>query len=128
MKKFVTVFVIGSAFALFACNKTEAGDLYRILNADSLVTARRADLLTFMYLNSRGNKSAVRALYNQLNAQGLLVNFQPGAVVKVTYYYDDGTAQFQGSRLIGYIATADLSEYLGKQGQSNWQQVQDDEL
>jgi hypothetical protein len=128
MKKFVTVFVIGSAFALFACNKTEAGDLYRILNADSLVTARRADLLTFMYLNSRGNKSAVRALYNQLNAQGLLVNFQPGAVVKVTYYYDDGTVQFQGSRLIGYIATADLSEYLGKQGQSNWQQVQDDEL
>jgi hypothetical protein len=48
-------------------------------------------------------------------------------VVKVTYYYGDGTAQIQGSRLIGYIATADLSEYLGKQGQSNWQQVQDDE-
>jgi hypothetical protein len=93
-----------------------------------LVTARRADLLTFMYLNSHGNKPAVRALYNQLNAQGLLVNFQPGAVVKVTYYYGDGTAQIQGNRLIGYIATADLSEYLGKQGQSNWQQVQDDEL
>jgi hypothetical protein len=107
-----------------------AYDVYdlRILNADSLVTARRADLLTFMYLNSHGNKPAVRALYNQLNAQGLLVNFQPGAVVKATYYYGDGTAQIQGNRLIGYIATADLSEYLGKQGQSNWQQVQDDEL
>ena len=127
MKKLFTVFVIGSAFALFACNKTEAGDLYRILNSDSLVTARRADLLTFMYLNSHGNKPAVRALYNQLNAQRLLLNFQPGAVVKVTYYYGDGTAQIQGNRLIGYIATADLSEYLGKQGQSNWQQVQDDE-
>ncbi len=126
MRKLLIVLAIGSAFALFGCNQTEAGDLYRIFNADSLVTARRADLLTFLYLNSHGNKPAVRALYNQA-AEGLLINFQSGAIVKVTAYYGDGTAQIAGSRLVGYIATDDLSEYLGKQGQSNWQRVQDDE-
>jgi hypothetical protein len=74
MRKLLIVLAIGLAFALFGCNKIEAGDLYRIFNADSLVTA-----------------------------------------------------QIAGSRLVGYIATDDLSEYLGKQGQSNWQRVQDDE-
>jgi hypothetical protein len=57
MRKLLIAFAIGSAVALFVCNKTEAGDLYRILNSDSLLTARRADLLTFMYLNSHGNKT-----------------------------------------------------------------------
>jgi hypothetical protein len=61
MRKLIIAFAIGSALALFGCNKIEAGDLYRIVNSDSLVTARRADLLTFIYLNSHGNKPAVRA-------------------------------------------------------------------
>jgi len=77
-----------------------------------------------MYLNSHGNKPAVRALYNQLGAQGLLINFQPGVVVKVTSFYGDGTAQIAGDRLIGYIATDDVSEYLGPQ-RSNWEKVND---
>jgi len=65
MRELLIVLAIGSAFALFGCNKTEAGDLYRIFNADTLVTARRADLLTSMYLNSHRNQPAVRALYNR---------------------------------------------------------------
>ena len=112
MKKLLILLAVGTALSLFYTNRTEAGELYRILNSDTLVTARRADLLTFMYLNSHGNKPAVRALYNQLGAQGLLINFQPGVVVKVTSFYGDGTAQIAGDRLIGYIATDDVSEYL----------------
>jgi hypothetical protein len=128
MKHLLILFSIAWAFALFTCDQSKAGDLYRILNANSLVTARRADLVTFMYLNSHGNKPAVHALYSQLEAQGLLINMQPGAVVTVTHYYDDGTAQIRGNGLIGYIATDDLSEYVGKQGESNWKQVQNGDL
>ena len=102
MKKLLILLAVCTALSLFYTNRTEAGELYRILNSDTLVTARRADLLTFMYLNSHGNKPAVRALYNQLSAQGLLVNFQPGVVVKVTSFYGDGTAQIADDRLIGY--------------------------
>jgi hypothetical protein len=126
MKKLVILLAVGTALSLFYTNRTEAGELYRILNSDTLVTARRADLLTFMYLNSHGNKPAVRALYNQLSAQGLLVNFQAGVVVKVTSFYGDGTAQIADDRLIGYIATDDLSQYLGPQ-RFNWEKVNDKE-
>src|ERR1700741_2395388 len=104
MNRMLTFLLIASAAALLNCAEAEADDLYRILNNNSLVTARRADLVTFMYLNSHGSKAAVRALYNQLDSQGLLVNLQPGAVVTVTYYYGDGTAQIEGNGLVGYIA------------------------
>jgi hypothetical protein len=126
MKKLLILLAVGTALSLFYTNRTEAGELYRILNSDTLVTARRADLLTFIYLNSHANKPAVRALYNQLSVQGLLINFQPGVVVKVTSFYGDGTAQIAGDRLIGYIATDDLSQYLGPQ-RSNWEKVNDKE-
>jgi hypothetical protein len=128
MNRMLTFLMIASTVALLTCAEAEADDLYRILNTNSLVTARRADLVTFMYLNSHGNKAAVRTLYNQLNSQGLLVNLQPGAVVRVTYYYSDGTAQIEGNGLIGYIATNDLSEYVSRRGDSKWKQVQNDEL
>jgi hypothetical protein len=128
MTRMLTFLLIASAATLLTCAEAEADDLFRILNTNSLVIARRADLVTFMYLNSHGNKAAVRALYNQLDSQGLLVNLQPGAVVRVTYYCGDGTAQIEGNGLIGYIATNDLSEYVGKRGDSKWKQVRNDEL
>lgn len=128
MNRMLTFLMIASTVALLTCAEAEADDLYRILNTNSLVTARHADLVTFMYLNSHGNKAAVRTLYNQLDSQGLLVNLQPGAVVRVTYYYGDGTAQIEGNGLIGYIATNDLSEYVGRRVDSKWKQVQNDEL
>ena len=113
MKRLLTLLALSTAFSLLYANRTEAGDIYRILNSDTLVTARRADLVTFMYLNSLHNKAAVRALYRSLAAQGLLVNFQPGAVVEVSKYYGDGTAQITGSALVGYIATNDLTVFMG---------------
>jgi hypothetical protein len=127
MKGLLPLLIAVSAVALFICNTVEAGDLFRILNANTLVTARRSDLTTFMYLNSHGDKDAIRGLYNQLAAQGLLVNFQPGAVVEVTHYYDDGTAQVQSDSRVGYIARSDLTEFVGPRGQSNWQKAQDEQ-
>jgi len=109
MKKLLLVLGVIACATIAA----QAGDLYRIFNPNSLVTARRSDLVTFMYLNRIHNKPAVRALYNSLAYQRLLVNFQPGAIVEVTSYYGDGTAQITGQRLIGYIATDDLTQYLG---------------
>jgi hypothetical protein len=123
MKRLLTLLALSTAFSLLYANRTEAGDIYRILNSDTLVTARRADVLTFMYLNSLHNKPAVRALYRSLAAQGLLVNFQPGAMVEVTKYYGDGTAQITGSALIGYIATNDLTLFMGARPTPGFQTV-----
>lgn len=103
-----------------------AGDIYRIHNYNSLVTAQHGDLVTFMSLNDRGLKSAVRAMYRNLENTGALFNLQPGIAVEVAEYYTDGTARIVWSRegtqyidyngnedYCGYIAKADLSEYLG---------------
>ena len=123
MKRLVTLLAVATTLSLLCANRTEAGDIYRVLNTDTLVTARRADLLTFMYLNSLHSKAAVRALYRSLAAQGLLVNFQPGAVVEVTKYYADGTAQITGGALIGYIATNDLTLFMGVRPTPGFQTV-----
>ena len=98
-----------------------AGDFYRINNRDSLITARHADLTTFIGLNQRHMKAAVRDMYYRLNSQGLLFNLQPGAVVEVTYYFNDGAAQIEWDNGAhrGFIAKADLSSFLGGTGQSN---------
>jgi hypothetical protein len=92
-----------------------AGDIYRINNPDSLVTARHEDLATFMALNTRQMKQAVRDMYRRLEAEGALFNLQPGARVKVVEYYDDGIARIEwgGGEHTGYIAKNDLSSYLG---------------
>ena len=60
-----------------------AGDIYRINNPESLVTASHEDLATFMALNARQMKQAVRDMYRRLESEGRLFNLQPGARVKV---------------------------------------------
>ena len=72
-----------------------AGDIYRIHNPNSLVTANRGDLEVFMALNARHMKQAVRDLYYRLQAQGACFNLQPGTTVEVTMYYNDGTAKIE---------------------------------
>jgi|SRR6516162_1784155 hypothetical protein len=116
MKKLIAT--IGLALTL--ASVSFAGDLYRINNPNSLVTANRYDLETFMGLNQRHMKAAVRDMYNQLNSRGLLFNLQPGAIVEVTYYFNDGIAQIEWDNGAhrGFIAKADLSRYLGDGGQS----------
>jgi hypothetical protein len=71
---FATVLLIGFA---------RANELFQIASYNTLVTAHRSDLATFMVLNARPNKPAVRALYNVLESGGLLLNIQPGTVVEV---------------------------------------------
>jgi len=92
-----------------------AEDIYRIKKPDSLVTASHEDLATFMGLNARKMTQAVRDMYRRLESQGALFNLQPGAVVKVVEYYDDGIARIEwsGGQQTGYIAKDDLSSYLG---------------
>jgi hypothetical protein len=120
MKKTLIALGIG----LFVSLSAHAGDVYRILRSDTLVTAHRDDLLTFMDLNSYHNKPAVRALYRQLAYRGLLINFQPGATVEVTQFYGDGTAQITGGGIFGYIATDDLTLYLGSRpNPGGWERV-----
>jgi hypothetical protein len=112
---------LASVAALSMVAPSFAGDLYRINNRDSLITARHADLTTFIGLNQRHMKAAVRDMYNRLNSQGLLFNLQPGAVVEVTYYFNDGTAQIEWDNGAhrGFIGKADLTSFLGATGQSN---------
>lgn len=86
-----------------------AGDLYRITGQNTLVTARRLDLQTFIYLNGQGNKYGVRLLYKNLDGAGYLLKVRPGTVVEVEQYYDDGTARIWWDSNVGYIAKNDLS-------------------
>jgi hypothetical protein len=92
-----------------------AEDIYRINNPNSLVTASHEDLATFMALNARHMTQAVRDMYRRLESEGALFNLQPGALVKVVEYYDDGIARIEwgGGEQTGYIAKDDLSAYLG---------------
>jgi hypothetical protein len=92
-----------------------AEDIYRINNPNSLVTANHQDLATFMALNARHMTQAVREMYRRLESEGALFNLQPGALVKVVEYYDDGIARIEwgGGEQTGYIAKNDLSSYLG---------------
>ena len=91
------------------------GDIYRINNPNSLVTASHEDLATFMALNARQMRQAVRDMYRRLESEGALFNLQPGARVKVVEYYDDGIARIEwaGGEQTGYIAKDDLSSFLG---------------
>ncbi len=92
---------------------TAQADLYRIRNTNSLVTTHRSDLVAFMCLNAIGDKPAIRALHNPLEARGMLVNLQPGAVVELIRSFGDGTAEIAGRTMADYyIATDDLTQYL----------------
>jgi hypothetical protein len=88
-------------------------DRYEITNFDTLITANRSDLYTFMSLNAQHNKLKVRELYRWLASQRLLINIQPGTTVDVTSYGGDGIAMISIGGTIGYIARADLNMYLG---------------
>jgi hypothetical protein len=88
-------------------------DRYEITNFDTLITANRSDLYTFMSLNSQHNKPKVRELYRWLASQRLLINIQPGTTVDVASYGGDGIATISIGGTTGYIARADLTMYLG---------------
>jgi hypothetical protein len=108
MKPLLITLAIGLIMAA-----TAQADLYRIRNTNSLVTTRRSDLVAFMCLNATGNKPAIRALYNSLEAGGMLVNMEPGAVVEVKRVLGDGTAEIAGGTMADYyIATDNLTQYL----------------
>jgi hypothetical protein len=68
-----------------------------------------------MGLTARHMTQAVRDMYRRLESEGALFNLQPGALVKVVEYYDDGIARIEwaGGQQTGYIAKDDLSSYLG---------------
>lgn len=92
-----------------------AGDWFRITHVDTLITARQSDLESFMYLNAHGQRSAVRALYRQLENAGSLFNVQPGTLVQVVAYYRDGTAQIvwgANNEYAGFVNQDDLNRYL----------------
>src|ERR1700758_1369588 len=61
----------GSAL-LPVASQSFAGDIFRINNYNTLITASHGDLVTFMALNARHLKQAVRSLYNQLQSRGAL--------------------------------------------------------
>jgi hypothetical protein len=88
-------------------------DRYEITNYDTLITADRSDLYTFMYLNAQHNKPKVRELYRWLANERLLINIQPGTTVDVASYGTDGIATISIGGTTGYIARADLTMYLG---------------
>jgi hypothetical protein len=87
-------------------------DVYRITNPNTLVAQRREDLVTIMQMNAHSVQSKVRAFYNQLRSQRSLLDLQPGDIVKVSEYYNDGTAQIDFSDKHGYIARADLTQII----------------
>jgi hypothetical protein len=107
-KSFVLCFTLSalasSGFAL---------DVYRITNHNTLVTRYRKDLVTMIDLNAHSVQSKVRAFLKQLKSQHSAVDLQPGDVVKVSEYYNDGTAQIDFSDKHGYIAKEDLTQRLG---------------
>jgi hypothetical protein len=88
-------------------------DRYEITNFDTLITANRSDLYTFMSLNAQHNKPKVRELYRWLASQRLLISIQPGTTVDVASYGTDGIAAISIGGTTGYIARADLTMYLG---------------
>jgi hypothetical protein len=88
-------------------------DRYEITNFDTLITANRSDLYTFMSLNAQHNKPKVRELYRWLASQRLLINIQPGTTVDVASYGGDGIATISIGSATGYIARADLTMYIG---------------
>lgn len=53
-------------------------------------------------------------MYNKLSAEKSLLDLQPGDIVKVSAYCDDGVAQITFSNEHGYIARTDLTTCLGK--------------
>jgi hypothetical protein len=111
LRRIVLTAALGLIMSVFHAS---AGDIYRINNYDTLTTSNRADLETFRYLNQTGQKGAVRALYNNLEARGSLFNLQPGTSVVVNYYFNDGTAKIEwGDDCSGYISKADLFMFLG---------------
>jgi hypothetical protein len=111
MKKLV--FTIASLICLSSL--ANAGDIYRINNRDTLVTARHNDLEVIMQLNQRHLRAAVRNMYDQLLMSAGLFNLQPGATVDVTQYFNDGTAEIQwnNGQFRGFINKDDLTTYLG---------------
>jgi hypothetical protein len=63
----------------------------------------------------------VRNLYKRLAAQHALFNLQPGTLVEVTEYYDDGTAKIEWANgaFRGFINKDDLSSFLGSNSPRN---------
>jgi hypothetical protein len=112
MHKCIVTLVVATLTAFSA--PVFAADWYRVLNYNTLITANHNDLVTFMALNSMGAKSAVSALYRNLEARGVLFNIQPDTEVAVVDYYDDGTARIEwgNGSYTGYIARADLGQYI----------------
>jgi hypothetical protein len=104
-----------SAALLALATTSFAGDVYMIGQPNSLITANHSDLQTFMGLNARGVKPAVRTLYRKLSSKGLLFNLQPGAQVNVVEYYPDGIAKitWANGAYRGFISKNDLTAYLG---------------
>jgi hypothetical protein len=88
-------------------------DRYEITNFDTLITANRADLYTFISLNAQHDKPKVRELYRWLANQHLLINIQPGTTVDVASYGTDGIATISVGGTTAYIAREDLTMYLG---------------
>lgn len=113
-KKHLFSLCAGLAFA----GSSFAGDIYFIGQPCSLVTANRGDLETFMALNQRHMKSAVRSLYNRLATEGLLFNLPVGARVEVASSYSHGTAEiiWGDGAYRGFINKSDLTFYLGNLG------------
>jgi hypothetical protein len=111
----VTTAPIEQQEAVFVQPRTpvQTVDRYEITNFDTLITANRSDLYTFMSLNAQHNKPKVRELYRWLAGQRLLINIQPGTTVDVASYGGDGIAMISIGGTTGYIARADLTMYLG---------------
>ena len=76
--KRISVFLLAALTDL-----VRAGNLFQITGYNTLVTAHRSDLATFMALNARHNKP------------------------------DDSVARLRISNRVGFIARADLDVYLG---------------
>ena len=106
---------LAGAVLMALASQSFAGDIYRINNPNSLVTANRGDLDVFMALNARHMKQAVRDLYHRLEAQGALFNLQTGTTVEVTMYYNDGTAKIEwgNGAFRGFINKEDLASFVG---------------
>jgi hypothetical protein len=100
---------IGVALATFA-SQGFAYDIYRITNPHTLVTHYHGDMLTFIDLNAHSVQSKVRAFYRAIKARQALAELQPGDVVRVSNYYDDGTARIVFDDEYGYIAKDDLNQ------------------
>jgi hypothetical protein len=111
-KKLLTTIGIG---LLALASPGFAGDIYRLTDANFLITANQGDLEILMALNQRHLKQAVRNYYSQLLARGACFNLQPGTLVEVSWYYGDGTAKIEwgNGEYRGYINKEDLSIFVG---------------